>query len=148
MWGRRNKRKVTRVDSLIGQHSAVEGDIRFAGGLHCDGTIRGNVIAEDDDSSVLTLSDRGTIEGEVRVPFVVLNGVVVGDVYSARHVELAPSARIEGDVHYNLIEMAMGAEVNGKLVHTGEAPPAPLALARDDERFELPLGRDVEAEQG
>jgi cytoskeletal protein CcmA (bactofilin family) len=132
MWGRSKKRKTTRIDTLIGQQTEVLGDVMFSGGLHVDGTIKGNVIADNDGSSVLSLSDRGTIEGEVRVPYVILNGVVVGDVHGSEHVELASNARVTGNVYYNLIEMAIGAEVNGKLVHIAQAEEAPLALQHDD----------------
>ncbi len=117
MWGRKKKRRTTRVDTLIGQHTQVLGDVRFTGGLHVDGTVKGNVITENDDGSLLSLSDQGTIEGEVKVPYVVLNGTVMGDVSANEHVELASNARVTGNVYYNLIEMAVGAEVNGKLVH-------------------------------
>ena len=42
---------------------------------------------------------------------------MVGDVYANERVELA-NARVSGTVYYRLLEMAMGAEVNGKLVHS------------------------------
>ncbi|MBT7950686.1 MAG: polymer-forming cytoskeletal protein [Gammaproteobacteria bacterium] len=125
MWGNNQKRRATRIDTLIGQHSEVLGDIKFSGGLHIDGTIKGNVIAERDSHSMLSLSEQGTIEGEVNVPFVVLNGVVIGDVHGGDHVELASKARVTGNVYYNLIEMAIGAEVNGKLVHMQDAEDSP-----------------------
>jgi Integral membrane protein CcmA involved in cell shape determination len=128
MWGKRRKKKTTRIDTLIGQHTQVTGDIKFRGGLHVDGTIKGNVISEDDGSSMLSLSEHGTIEGEVKVAFVIINGVVVGDVHSSEHVELASKARVAGNVYYNLIEMAIGAEVNGKLVHNPAGEEGPLAL--------------------
>ena len=131
MLGKAKKRKPTRVDSLIGQQSHILGDIRFGGGLHVDGTIKGNVIAETDERATLTVSDRGTIEGEVRVPYIILNGLVKGDVYAHEHIELASSARVEGNVYYALIEMAMGAEVNGKLVRIAHEQRAPLALDHD-----------------
>ena len=132
MLGKPRKRKPTKVDSLIGQNSRVHGDIRFGGGLHVDGTVKGNVSADGDERATLTVSDRGTIEGEVRVPYIILNGLVNGDVYANEHVELASSARVEGNVHYALIEMAMGAEVNGKLVRIAEEQRVPLALDHDD----------------
>jgi len=47
---------------------------------------------------------------------------VKGDLVSHGRLELGPSARVVGDVHYKLLEMAIGAEVNGKLVHEGEKP--------------------------
>ncbi|MGH8248245.1 MAG: bactofilin family protein [Gammaproteobacteria bacterium] len=137
MWGSTRKRRTTKIDTLIGQHSEVLGDIRFSGGLHIDGIIKGNVYAENDGHSMLSLSERGTIEGEVNVPFILLNGVVIGDVHSSEHVELSSKARITGNVYYNLIEMAIGAEVNGKLVHTPQPHGVPIAL-RNAEALEVP----------
>ena len=126
MFGSRKGFKSTKIDSLIGQQTELFGDVRFRGGLHVDGTVKGNVLAEGDSQSVLTLSEHGTIEGEVRVPNVVLNGVVIGDVHARGQIELAANARITGNVYYSLIEMAMGAEVNGNLVHTVEEIEARL----------------------
>ena len=118
MWGQNKKPKQTaHIDSLIGQNTEIHGDVIYSGGLHVDGTIKGSVIAEKGEDSVLTLSERGTIEGEVKVPNIVINGSVIGDVYAAGHIELAVRARVHGNVYYNLIEMAMGAEVNGNLMH-------------------------------
>ena len=121
MWGQNKKPKQTaHIDSLIGQNTEIHGDVIFSGGLHVDGTIKGSVIAEKGDDSVLTLSERGIIEGEVKVPNVVVNGSVIGDVHATGHVELAAQARVHGNVYYSLIEMAMGSEVNGKLMHQAE----------------------------
>lgn len=125
----RKKRRSTKIDSLIGRQSQIAGDIKFSGGLHIDGTVHGNVLAETDERAMLTVSEHGTIEGEVRVPYVVLNGLVKGDVYANDHVELNPNARVEGDVYYSLIEMAMGAEVNGKLVRITDRDRVPLQLS-------------------
>lgn len=116
MWGK-PKTKATKIETLIGNSIEVRGDLIFSGGLHVDGKIVGNVIAEDGSDSMLVLSDHGSIEGEVRVPFVVLNGEVIGDVYATERVELSGRAQVSGNVFYNLLEMAMGAEVNGSLVH-------------------------------
>ena len=132
MWGSKKKLRTTKIDSLIGRHTETLGDLRFSGGLHVDGVVKGNVYADDDSGAVLTLSEFGTVEGEVRVPNVVLNGTVIGDVYARDQIELAANARITGNVYYTLIEMAMGAEVNGSLVHRPSENDAPkLRLERD-----------------
>lgn len=118
MWGNKKKqKKVTRIDSLIGKETEIKGDIYFSGGLHIDGRVKGNVIANEDNDAILTLSEQGAIEGNVRTCNAILNGRVIGDVYVTEHIELALNARINGNVYYNLIEMTMGAEVNGSLVH-------------------------------
>ena len=109
------KVRSARVDTLIGRGTTIEGDLQFSGGLHIEGTVKGNLIAENDDATLI-LSEQGRIIGEVRVPSVVLNGSIDGDVFAHGKVELFEKARICGDVYYNLLEMAAGAEVNGKLV--------------------------------
>lgn len=121
MFGRGKKAKSARIDTVIGEHTVIEGDVRFSGGLHIDGTVKGNVIAESGSDAVLTVSECGSIDGDVEVPNLVLNGSVCGDVHAGERVELASHARVTGNLYYNLIEMAIGAEVNGNLVHRAES---------------------------
>ncbi len=117
MFGKKTNFSSARIDTLIGQGTEINGDLVYAGGLHVDGRINGNVVAEEGSSSILILSEFGHIEGEVKVPNIVINGKIVGDVHGSTRVELAPKSRIKGSVYYNLIEMAIGAEVNGALIH-------------------------------
>ena len=120
MWGANKKQRSEKVDTLIGQQTELHGDVMFSGGLHVDGKVKGNIIAEKESSTMLVLSEKGSIEGEIRVPYIIVNGLVIGDIYASESVELAQNARITGNVYYNRIEIAMGAEVNGSLVHYEE----------------------------
>jgi len=119
MFGRK-KRRHSVIDTLVGINSKVSGDLNFSGGCHVDGTVKGNVTADSDSNSALSIAEEGTVEGSVNVPYVLLNGIVRGDVVASQRVELGPTARVIGNVYYNLIEMAIGAEINGKLVHQPE----------------------------
>lgn len=136
MFGGRKRYKASKIgtDTLVGRNTELYGDLRFTGAvrLHVDGSIHGNVWADDSGDALLTVSKDGTIEGEVRVPNIVLDGAVHGDVYASQHIELAPNARVTGNVYYTLIEMAMGAEVNGNLVRTQGNGNEPIALEHDD----------------
>jgi len=116
MFGNKKAKSSSELDSLIGANTKMIGDVHFSGGLHIDGTVKGNVIAEGEESLVTT-SENARIEGNVHVHSIVLSGEVIGDVYALKHIELAPNARVTGNVYYNLIEMAGGAEVNGSLIH-------------------------------
>lgn len=120
------QRPQVAVDTLIGPRVVLRGDVVFSGGLHVDGTVVGTVSAEPGAEALLVVSDKGRIEGEVRVPHVVIDGAIKGDIHAPGKVELAARARIEGNIHYRLLEMAAGAEVNGRLVHDVPAPaPGP-----------------------
>jgi len=123
LFGKKNTRQNSQIDSLLGSGTELRGDVHFKDGLHIDGVVKGNVIAEG-ENSMLTMSEQGRIEGEVRVHNLVLNGEVIGNVHASEHIELASAARVTGNVYYNLIEMAMGAEVNGNLVHEADAATA------------------------
>ncbi len=116
----RKQRRHTVVDTLVGANTRISGDLHFSGGCHVDGTVNGSVTADPDSKSALSISEEGNVEGGVTVPYVVLNGIVRGDVFANQRVELGPTARVIGNVYYNLIEMAIGAEINGKLVHQPE----------------------------
>jgi cytoskeletal protein CcmA (bactofilin family) len=105
---------------MIGSNSKVDGDLEFDGGCHIDGTVRGCVSADSAGASELSIAEDGTVEGGVSVPYVKLYGMVRGDVVASQRVELGSTARVIGNVYYNLIEMAIGAEINGKLVHQPE----------------------------
>lgn len=124
---RRNKRfKSARITTLIGRGTEIHGDVVFHGGLHVEGRILGNVLAPDDDSAMLILAESGAIEGEVQVANAIVNGEVRGDVRVSGQIDLEESARVQGNVHYHLLEIQLGAEVNGKLVHEEDVQPRRL----------------------
>jgi len=105
-----------RIDTLLGKAARVQGDVDFQGGLHLDGRVQGAVRSDDARDSSLSVSETGSIDGPVRVPNVVLNGVVRGDIHARERVVLGATARVEGNVYYGVIEMTLGAQIIGKLV--------------------------------
>lgn len=114
------RRPTGHFDTLISSRATIQGDVHFTGGLHVDGKVCGTLVAEEGSEAVLRISEVGTVEGDIRAPHVIVNGTVHGDVYATTHLELAENAAIHGNVYYNLIEMAMGASVNGNLVRQTE----------------------------
>lgn len=108
--------RTPRIDTLIGQGARVQGDVEFVGGMHLDGIIAGNVRSDAAPGSSLTVSESGSIEGNVEVPTVFLHGAVKGDIRAREHVVLGATARVEGDVYYGVIEMTVGAQITGKLL--------------------------------
>jgi cytoskeletal protein CcmA (bactofilin family) len=109
------------ITTLVGKDTRVHGDLEFTGGCLIDGYVKGNVKAVADDDATLNISERGCVEGAVMVANVLLNGTIKGDVKALKRVELGSKARVVGNVQYSLIEMAVGAEVNGKLIHESES---------------------------
>ena len=115
MFGRDSKTN-GRIDTLVGKSAKVQGDVEFTGGLHLDGRVAGNVRADNDPTATLSVSETGSIEGSVDVPHVMLNGSVRGNIMARDRVVLGATAKVQGNVHYGVIEMTLGAEIKGKLV--------------------------------
>lgn len=104
------------VQTLIAANARVVGDIHFTGGLHVQGHVQGNLLAGPEGGD-LVIGEGGLIEGEIHAPHVVINGEVRGDVHAGQRLELAAKAVVTGNVHYRLIEIVVGARIDGVLRH-------------------------------
>jgi cytoskeletal protein CcmA (bactofilin family) len=122
----RDSKQSARIDTLIGKAARVAGDVEFEGGLHLDGRVAGNVRAVGAPGASLSVSETGSIEGSVEVANVTLNGSVKGDIYATERVILGATARVQGNVCYGIIEMTLGAEIQGKLLPLPSGPGASM----------------------
>lgn len=119
----------SKSTTLISHDTVVIGDIHFCGSLDVEGLVQGNIVAEPKKDAMVRVIGKGRVEGEIKSPCVIINGVVQGDVHSSQQLELASKGRVNGNVFYALVEMAAGSEVNGSLTHVAatskEAIPDP-----------------------
>lgn len=121
--------------TLVSRSTEIVGDIHFSGELIIEGRVKGNIYAEDDSEAKMRVAEKGSVEGEICVPSIIVNGLVQGDVRAAVHIELAAKAVVVGNVYYNLIEMVMGSEVNGNLMHIGSNQSGTKRLAVDQKKL-------------
>ncbi|MDO8347287.1 MAG: polymer-forming cytoskeletal protein [Rugosibacter sp.] len=124
MFGKKSSKPQGRIDTLIGAGTSIVGDISFTGGLRVDGEVKGNVHGACDQSATLVVSEHARIEGEISVSHLVINGTVIGPAHASEFLELQSKARVTGDVEYSMIELHLGAVVQGRLVHQGASAKA------------------------
>lgn len=113
----KKKMKSMKIDTLIGPGARMEGNIYFHGVLHVESEVQGSIVSENKDKSLLILAEKGVIKGDVVGSTIIINGTVEGDIYASGTLELARHAKVQGNVHYNLLEVEVGAQVNGSLFH-------------------------------
>lgn len=131
MFGKRKEHAHAGI-TLIASNCEMAGDVHFSDQLQVNGVIKGNLYADDGSKATVTVSEKGRIEGNIRVPNVVVNGKVDGDIHSSRHIELAAKAEVTGNVYYNLMEMVMGSKIQGELVKVGDGKSAEPDTAVDE----------------
>lgn len=117
------------IDTLIGANTRIDGNVTFSGGLRVDGEVKGNIGCEDGQRGTLVISEKASVEGEINVGHVVINGTVIGPVCASESLELLSSARVTGDVEYQQIEIQQGAVIQGRLVHLPSTKNVELKLA-------------------
>ncbi len=95
--------------SFIGAEAVVSGDINSDAHFHVDGRIDGHVRC-----SALCQGKTGIVAGNIHAEDARIAGLVEGAVF-ASNLTLEASARIKGDITYQTISIAAGAQVDGRL---------------------------------
>lgn len=132
MW-KKNKENAD-LHSFSGKTSVIAvgaqwvGNLVFEGALQVDGSVQGSIHAT---SGMVHVSAEGKVEGEIRAPHVILDGEMLGDVFATEQLELGPRARVRGDVHYGVMEMARGAQIDGSLRQMRDQPKLLEKLPND-----------------
>ena len=123
--------KIDKGVTLIAANARVQGDIRFSGELYVSGSVTGNVTAEKSGKgATLVVAEGGSVKGDVRVANAVVAGHVAGDMHVRERLEMSKTAKVRGDVYYKLVELAMGAILEGRLVR-GEPAAAEAKTAAE-----------------
>ena len=104
--------------SFIGPEVVVSGDVRTQAQLHVEGRIDGHVSCAS-----LCQGKSGIVAGNIQADEARIGGLVEGMV-TAAHLTLEPSARIKGDITYQTITIAAGAQVDGRLARRESTSPA------------------------
>ena len=128
--------------SFFGPEVTVNGDVATTANLHVDGRIDGHVRCGQ-----LCQGASGTVAGDIVADEARIAGTVEGTV-DARTLVVEASARIRGDVTYETISIAAGAQIDGRLARraalaAGEpallvaTPTEPAVAAKGDALFPL-----------
>ncbi len=99
----------TRV--AVGPNITVSGRLIFQEPVRIEGLFRGEVSS----SELVVISERGSIEGRVRSPRLLVLGELRGDVTGSRLVVLGPRARVSGSINADVLRVCEGAHLEGDI---------------------------------
>jgi cytoskeletal protein CcmA (bactofilin family) len=126
--------------SYLGSEVTVTGDVATESDLQVDGKVLGDLSC-----GALIQGESGEVRGNIKAGEARLAGLVDGAVEAGTLI-LEASARVTGDVLYESLSIAPGAEVEGRFKRRrpGEAGPA-IVKARKGGRAPAPLFGEAEA---
>ncbi len=110
--------------SVLGADLVIKGDITASAELHIDGQVEGDITC-----SGLVQGEASAIHGSIRAQTARLAGIVRGGIEVAQLV-VQKTARVYGDVKYEVLTIEQGAQIDGRLRHGIEPveAEAPLTL--------------------
>lgn len=121
--GRKRNYDATQVVSIIGQGTAVQGDIRSKGTIRVEGMVSGRVQSDD----TVVVQESGRVKADLVAGQIIISGQVEGNVYAQERLEITATGRLVGDITAPRIAIAEGVLFEGKctMKPPGELPPPP-----------------------
>jgi len=106
------------IDTLIGAHSTIVGDLTFEGSVRIDGKFNGNINSTKEGT--LIISEGAVVTGEIQVPNLALHGTINGNVIASVSLKVGTTGLLNGDVEYQMISLAEGCAINGRCKRVDE----------------------------
>ncbi len=107
---------VSKLDTIIGSETELNGDARVAGGLRLDGKVEGRLDVGD----VFLTGPRSFFKGDVNCRNAVIAGRVEGNISASETVELQTGAQMFGNIACRNLVIQPGCFFEGscKMVKT------------------------------
>jgi cytoskeletal protein CcmA (bactofilin family) len=105
-------RKPASALTYLSATSEFQGDLKIEGNLRIDGIVHGTVEVQGD----VEISQTGLVEGEaLQARDIIVHGVIKAHVIAEGRLTLSRTARLEGDVTANSIDIEAGAHFTGHI---------------------------------
>lgn len=109
------------INTIIGNGSAISGDVKINGFVRIDGDIDGNL---ETDGNVI-IGENARIQGDLKAKSIIIGGIILGNIRAAESVKLLTTAVVIGDL------ISHKVQIDDKAVFHGHC----IAI-KDNKRFE------------
>jgi cytoskeletal protein CcmA (bactofilin family) len=100
----------SKVETVVGQGTCIDGDIKSTGIVRVDGKCTGDVVTNAD----VIIGECGCIDGNVTAVNVSIAGKIEGNVRCTGVLEIMLKGTLVGDVEVTELSIQKGAIFNGK----------------------------------
>jgi cytoskeletal protein CcmA (bactofilin family) len=115
-----SERPQGEINTLLGRGSEFEGKLTFEGTVRIDGKLSGEIFSED----VLVVGEGASVNAEIDVGVIIVEGTVTGNIRAKRAVELHAPARVKGNIETPSLYIDKGVVFEGFSKMEGIGPAA------------------------
>lgn len=112
---------VGEITTLLGRGATFEGKLTFEGTVRVDGKLKGEVFSDD----VLIVGEGATVEAEIDIGEIIIQGTVNGNIRAKRGIEIHAPGRVKGDLHTPSLQIDKGVIFEGRSFMEGTVAPKP-----------------------
>jgi cytoskeletal protein CcmA (bactofilin family) len=120
------RQSLGEITTLLGRGASFDGKLTFEGTVRIDGKFKGEVFSDD----VLVIGEGATVEAEIDIGEVIIQGTVIGNIKAKRSIEIHAPGRVKGDLHTPSLQIDKGVVFEGRSFMEGatkQSQPAPSA---------------------
>jgi len=108
---RRLEDNLGEASSILAPHTKIQGEIAGEESFVIKGHLEGNVVSK----RLVWLDRGGRIQGQIKSPYVIIDGELIGNIESAERVELRMDSHMTGNVETENLAIADGAVFEGEI---------------------------------
>ena len=110
MINKKNKKVFDTIETLIGNGTSFKGDIAVTKSLRVDGVLVGNIK----EAANVIIGETAKVKGNINANYVVIDGVVEGNITANECIELLNKSKVTGDLTTTILSINEGAIFKGK----------------------------------
>lgn len=115
MLGKKRKEKKQeeakgKVETILGNGTAIEGDLYTKGSLRVEGKVKGVIKAEGD----LYVGESGVLHSQIEARKVIVAGTIHGNIVATEKIEILPSGSLNGNIQTKTVKIEEGASFSGE----------------------------------
>lgn len=110
-----------KMTGFFDQDTHFSGDLSFKGSFRIDGNFKGKI----DSDSMLIIGDTGSVEAEIKIGYIIINGEFKGNIQASEKVEIHEHGRVTGTIAAPQLQVEEGAYLEVTCHTTGRPSSGP-----------------------
>lgn len=121
MFSKKEQIDTTKIDTIVGKDTVINGTIEAKGVLRVEGKVIGQLNTEGD----IIVAGGGLLEAEIKCRNISIAGTIRGNIESTGVLEIEASGKLQGDISVAKLAIDDGAVFHGACKMRGQGHPQP-----------------------